>query len=105
MTVVAFVIAAGVGTAVRHGVNQLGLAWKGTALVNVTGALLLGLLLGTDPTPSTATVVGLGFLGSLTTFSMFALEVAEAGPRQRLAIVTITLVAGIGAAASGHALG
>ena len=104
MTAVAFLIAAGLGSAARHGVNQLGFGWKGTALVNVAGALLLGLLVGTDPARSTATVVGMGFLGSLTTFSMFALEVAEAGRWQRLVILTVTLVAGIGAAALGHAL-
>jgi len=49
-------------------------------------------------------VIGTGLLGSFTTFSMFALEVAEERPARRVAIVAGSLVLGIGAAAIGFAL-
>ena len=104
MTALAFALAAGAGTAARHMVNLRGLNWRGTLAVNVVGAFLLGALVGTEPSASTFTVVGVGFLGSLTTFSMFALEVAEAGRIERAAIVAATLIVGIGAAAIGFAV-
>ena len=103
MTALAFIAAAGAGTAARHVVNLQGFTWRGTLAVNVFGALLLGALVGTQPSASTFTIIGVGFLGSLTTFSMFALEVAEAPRLERIVIATATLVAGIGAAAIGFA--
>ncbi len=85
-------------------VNLRGLTWRGTLGVNVIGALLLGALVGTEPSASAFTIIGVGFLGGLTTFSMFALEVAEAGRIERATIVTATMIVGIGAAAIGFAV-
>ncbi len=104
MTAALFVIAAGTGAALRHSVNRLGRGWLGTLAVNVLGSFLLGLLLGSGPSPSTSTVIGTALLGSFTTFSMFALEVAEEQPARRVAIVGGSLVLGIGAAAIGFGL-
>lgn len=85
-------------------VNLRGLTWRGTLAVNVVGALLLGALVGLEPSASTFTVIGVGFLGSLTTFSMFALELAEGSRLERATIVAATLIVGVGAAAIGFAL-
>ena len=45
-----------------------------TAVVNVTGSFLLGLLVGVDPAGPTALALGVGFCGAFTTFSSFAVE-------------------------------
>ena len=104
MTAMLFVVAAGAGAGLRHVVNGTGHGWLGTLAVNVVGSFLLGWLVAAEPGASTLTVIGTGLLGSFTTFSMFALEVAEAGPVRRLAIVGASVVLGLGAAAIGIAL-
>ncbi len=104
VTAIAFIVAAGLGAAVRHAVNLRRATWRGTLAINVIGALLLGVLVGSDPSSSTLTVAGAGFLGTLTTFSMFALEMVEATRWERLGILAATLVVGIGAAAIGFAV-
>lgn len=105
MTVVLFALASGLGAAIRLRVNQYGWTWISTLVVNVFGAFALGWLLAGDPTDRTATVIGTAFLGSLTTFSMFALEATEGAPRRRMTIIVSTLVLGLAAASAGHALG
>lgn len=104
MSVTWFVVAAAVGGVVRHGVNRLGFAWRGTLTLNVLGALALGVLLGSHPSDDVALVLGTAFCGSLTTFSMFTLETVEADGRTRVAIVAATVVGTITAAATGYLL-
>lgn len=103
--VVLFVVASGLGAATRLHINQLGWTWLSTLAANVIGAFLLGWLMASQPSEIATTAIGTGYLGSLTTFSMFALEATEGGPRRRVAILTSTLVLGLGAAVVGHALG
>jgi CrcB protein len=76
-------LAGGVGAALRFGVDgavrsAVGARWPwGTALINVSGSLLLGLLtgLGTRGLPSdVVTVLGTGLLGGWTTFSTASVE-------------------------------
>jgi len=105
VTAALFVLGASTGAVLRHLVNRLGRGWLGTLAINTTGAFALGLLLASGAGTETITVVGVGLLGSLTTFSTFSLEVIEAPRRNRLVIVSLTLVLGLGAAALGHALG
>lgn len=105
MTAALFVASAAIGAALRHQVNRLGTGWRGTLGLNVAGAFALGWLLAADTQPETVTVVGVGLLGSLTTFSTFSLEVIESPRRHRLVIVSATLVLGIAAAMLGHSVG
>jgi CrcB protein len=105
LTAVLFVVAAGLGAATRHRVNRFGRGWVGTLAVNVAGSFLLGWLLATGASSATTTVVGTGFCGSLTTFSMFSLEASEGSPRQRILVLASTLVLGLATAMGGHALG
>jgi len=56
----------------------------GTLTVNVLGSLLLGLLMGAGSegrwlvSPTARVLLGIGFLGALTTFSTFSYETIEA---------------------------
>ena len=82
---------------------------SGILAVNLSGAFLLGLLGGSGPSGTTALLVGVGFIGSYTTFSTWMLQTLELGEERRfgLAVVNIvlSLVAGLAAAALGWWLG
>jgi CrcB protein len=105
MTPVLFVIAAGLGAATRLRINQFGWTWISTLVANVIGSLALGWLLAGDPSDQVRTVIGTAYLGSLTTFSMFALEASEGVARRRIAIISSNLVLGLLAVVVGHAIG
>lgn len=94
-----------VGAVARHAVAvalpAALLPW-GTLAANVTGAFALGVLLyearlAGQLTPQTRLIVGTGFLSSFTTYSTFAVETAELGPK--LVVVNIALTYGLGLAA------
>lgn len=113
MTVLAVVVAAGLGAVARHLVaTALRRDGTGVVVVNAVGSLLLGLLVGAQLdgrlSPSTLTVLGTGFCGALTTWSAFAHGVAEdlrAGERRTAATqVVVSLTLGLTAAAAGLAL-
>ena len=81
----------------------------GTFAVNLSGALVLGLLTGLSVTGDALLVLGTGFLGAYTTFSTWMFEsvrLAEDGGR-RLALLNllVSLAAGLAAVALGRALG
>lgn len=105
MTAIWFVVAAAAGAVVRHQVNRIGTGWRGTMAINIVGSFALGVLVATEPAQATLTVAGTGFLGSLTTFSTFALEFSEAPRRQRLVILVGTVGLGLASAALGYTLG
>jgi CrcB protein len=74
----------------------------GTMTVNVSGAFLLGLLVGTGLDGDARLVLGAGALGCYTTFSTWMLEtqrVAEAG-KGRVAVVNVLLSIALGLAAA-----
>jgi len=98
MTPVLFVIAAAFGAVGRHVVGRLVCSWQALLVVNTVGAALLGWLVTRDVSPSILTVVGVGFCGSLTTFSSFALEARSLGWRYGSLFVASTLVCVTGAA-------
>jgi CrcB protein len=85
----------------------------GILLVNLSGSLMLGLLVGSalHHGLSTAwlTVVGTGLIGSYTTFSTFTFDTVRLLESDRWTVamlsVAVSLVAGIGVAAAGLALG
>ncbi len=105
MTAALFVVSAGLGAAARLRINQYGWTWISTLVANVIGSFALGWLLERDPSESTLTILGTGFLGTLTTFSMFTLEATEGSPRRRVAVIVTTLVLGLLAVVVGHAIG
>ena len=74
-------------------------------LVNVLGAALLGLLAGLPAAPRRQLLIGIGFCGSLTTFSSWmvdAMQLISAGQIvEALGLIGLTLGLGVGAAALG----
>jgi CrcB protein len=71
-----------------------------TLLVNLSGALALGLLIGAGVGGDALRVAGAGFLGGYTTFSTWMLEADDP-----LTDVALPLLAGLGAIALGRLVG
>jgi CrcB protein len=81
----------------------------GTLIVNISGAVILGLLTGLALSHDQALLAGTAAVGSYTTFSTWMLETERlAEERQHgkvIANVVISLVLGIAAAALGQLIG
>jgi CrcB protein len=109
MIVVAFVLLAAAGALARWQLARLNrIDWAGgTLFANVGAAFVLGLLHGSST--NTLIMVGVGFLGSYSTFSSVMIQVIE-GVRlasiQRAGIyLGTTLALGIAAAYAGLQIG
>ena len=109
-----FAIAAGgaVGAVLRYLINVQSLLWFGpgfpwsTLFVNVVGSFLMGVLVETSalvwsPGPAMRAMIAVGFLGALTTFSSFSLDVGALYGRGDLltafVYVALSVVLSIGA--------
>jgi CrcB protein len=100
-------LGAGLGGALRHGVNVgaahlLGTGWPyGTFAVNVVGSLVIGLLAGyfaLRGQASQAVILFLttGVLGGFTTFSAFSLDVALLYERGQLGLAALYVAGSVG---------
>ena len=78
-------------------------------LVNVLGSLILGLLLGLPYRPRLQLLVGIGFCGSLTTFSSWMVNsvdlIASGQQLAAIGLIGMTLGLGLGGAALGLWIG
>ena len=78
-------------------------------LVNVMGAALLGFLAGLPAAPRRQLLLGIGFCGSVTTFSSWMLAAMRDLSRgewgSAVGLIALTLGLGLGAAALGLLLG
>ena len=106
-------IAGAFGVLARYEISSMfhgdALPWA-TVGVNVLGSLLLGALVSSHSfSDDTRTILGVGFLGSFTTFSTFSVQAfldLEAGePMRALIYVSASLVFGLAAAAVGYLAG
>lgn len=93
----------------RYAITSL-VAGAGTTLaLNVLGSLVLGWLAARYRNTSVWSVAGVGFCGGLTTFSTFALDVANWFERGDVAdgvgLAAITIFGAVTAAFAGFALG
>ncbi|MGB9012528.1 MAG: CrcB family protein [Aeromicrobium sp.] len=115
MTLVLVALAGGLGAAARYGVD-LALSSPTTSrlphatlAVNLTGSLLIGLLVGASAGADTLTVLGTGLLGGYTTFSSASVEVARrilSGRRIDGMLTAIAMMVGcVGLASVGVFLG
>jgi CrcB protein len=81
----------------------------GTLAVNLTGAVVLGVLAGAALSGTAYTIVAGGGVGTYTTFSTWMLESHRAGEdgdaRVLWANIGVSLVAGLAAVALGHWIG
>jgi CrcB protein len=81
----------------------------GTMAVNLSGAVILGLLTGLALGNSEALLAGTAAVGSYTTFSTWMLETQrlaeERQHRKAIANVVVSLVLGVAAAAAGRLIG
>lgn len=112
---VGVLVGGGVGSTLRFLVDgavaaRAGKAFPfGTLVVNLTGAIVLGLLSGLALPHDVSLVVGTGVIGSYTTFSTWMLEsqrLAEERQNRYAAInVVLSLVLGLAAAALGRWIG
>lgn len=102
ITAAAFVVAAACGAAARGLLGTT--AWR-TAALNIIGSFVLGLI--SQWTGPSLTVIGVGAIGSLTTFSSFVGHWAEeleatttkpSDPRSALVLVVVSFAGGITAA-------
>lgn len=99
-----------VGAVLRHLASRPPLGpFRGVLLVNVLGALALGLLVGLAAVlPGWLfLLLGTGACGALTTWSTLAVHTWELGRRSRrraAAYLTATLILGVAAALLGYAL-
>ena len=89
---------------------QLGVHLADQAVIaNVVGALVLGLLAGLPVRPRRQLLVGIGFCGSLTTFSSWmvsCVQMVAAGEwASAFGLIAITLGMGLGAAWVGLLIG
>lgn len=108
-------LAGAVGAAGRFTVDgvvsrRLGHAFPyGTLVVNLTGAFVLGLVVGGALSGDALRLVGTGLLGAYTTFSTWMFEshhlAGERRSRAAVANVVVTIVVGVVAAALGRRLG
>lgn len=105
-------IGGGLGAALRHGVNiaaarLFGLAFPyGTLIENVTGSLVMGLLVGYfafkgDVSQPWRLFLTTGILGGYTTFSAFSLDVAALYERGEHALCALYLLASVALAIGG----
>lgn len=82
-----------------------------TLIVNLTGTLLLGVLIAGMPqlTAHGRLLIGTGFLGGFTTYSLLAADIADMlltdRPVFAIAYASISLIGGLAAAVLGMALG
>ena len=78
-------------------------------IVNVFGAFILGWLVGLPLRPKRQLLIGIGFCGSLTTFSSWMVHcvsfIAQGDWLAALGLIGLTLGLGLGAAALGVVVG
>ena len=109
------VVIGGFGSVLRFVVDGVvGTRWGrgfpfGTLVVNVSGAMILGLITGLALSADLALVAGTAAVGSYTTFSTWMFEtqrLTEERQNRSAAInVVVSLVLGVGAAALGRWIG
>ncbi len=96
------------GALARYGVDAVVPGRRATLTVNVLGSFALGALTAASAPSAVLLVFGTGFCGAFTTFSSFAVTVAEdvtAGETRRsVAYAGVTLVAALAGALVGGAL-
>ena len=93
MTAILVALGAAVGAPLRYLLGHwldARLPW-GTITVNVVGSFLLGLFSGLALGGDAMALLGTGFCGALTTYSAFAVQTHDLGPRRGTLTTLLTL--------------
>lgn len=96
-------VGAGLGGMVRHAVNLLTLRWLGpnfpwgTFLINITGSIAMGLVVGflvhrSLPGTGVRLFIATGVLGGYTTFSTFSLDTITLWERGQIANAIVYVI-------------
>ncbi|MDO9396947.1 MAG: CrcB family protein [Herbiconiux sp.] len=117
LTILGIAVAGGLGAVARLMVGghlQQWSGWRfplGTAVINVCGSFLLGLVMSTAATsfgPAWLAIAGTGFLGGFTTFSTASVDTADLVRGRRLGLALLNAggvgLLAVGAAAIGYSL-
>ncbi|MEZ0579816.1 CrcB family protein [Nocardioides sp. MH1] len=106
MTVLLVAVGAAVGAPVRFTLGKLldRRLHHGTLLANTLASLVLGLVVGWSVGEATYALVATGFCGGMSTYSSFAVQARDQGPRLGLAYVAVTIALGLAAATLGYVL-
>jgi CrcB protein len=96
-------VGAAIGATLRfHVAHRLdGRFPRGTLLVNGAGSFVLGLLVGGGVGADGLALLGTGFCGGLTTYSAFAVQTRDQGPRRDAFYAAATIAVALGACAAG----
>ena len=102
-------LGAAVGAPLRYAVSS---TWDsrhrfhlGTAAVNVVGSFLLGLFSALALSDHALALLGVGFCGGFTTYSAFAVQTHQLGPRRGAAYAVGTISLALAACAAGFWVG
>jgi CrcB protein len=105
-------VGGGIGAALRHGVNLIVARWLGTAfnyatlIENVSGSLIMGLLVGYfafkgDVPQPLRLFLTTGILGGYTTFSAFSLDTILLYERGELGLAALYIILSVGLSVGG----
>ena len=74
-----FLFLAGCGASIRWRLQNLHLwdSWISTLCVNIFSSFFIGFLIAANPASEVVTILGVGFLGSLSTFSTVIMQSAK----------------------------
>ncbi len=106
MSMLLVALGAAVGAPLRYAVGHtFDRHWpRGTIAVNWAGSLLLGWFTGLGLEGGALALLGTGFCGGLTTYSAFAVQSHDRGPRRGTGVVVVTLVPALLLCAAGFGL-
>lgn len=107
MSALLVAVGAAVGAPLRFAIaSRLDGRWPvGTFVVNVAGSFVLGLVAALALSDSAAALLGTGFCGGFTTYSAFAVQAHDLGPRRGAAYAAGTIAVALAACAVGFWIG
>ena len=107
MSVLLVALGAAIGAPLRYVcAHTLDERWpSGTLLVNTVGSLLIGLFAALSLGDHAWAFLATGFCGALTSFSSFAVQSVERGPRLGFAYAATTVTLALAACALGFWVG